>query len=58
MKRLLLPLLLLAAVVLSPLYAFTAEDIALLESELAKKEQYDTLKQQRIDSIRHADIDT
>lgn len=58
MRRLLLSFLFLAAVALSPLYAFTAEDIALLESELAKKEQYDTLKQQRIDSIRHADIDT
>lgn len=39
-------------------WAFTQEDIAFLETELAKKEQYNAIKQHRIDSIRNADTNT
>lgn len=39
-------------------WAFTQEDIAFLEEELAKKEAYNAIKQHRIDSIRDADTNT
>ena len=39
-------------------WAFTQEDIAFLETELAKKEQYNAIKQHRIDSIRSTDTNT
>ena len=41
-----------------PAWAFTQEDIAFLEEELAKKEAYNAIKQHRIDSIRDADTNT
>ncbi len=39
-------------------WAFTQEDIAFLEGELAKKAQYDAMKRHRIDSILHTGTDT
>ncbi len=59
MKRTAFLCLLFAAAVLCPsAYAFTTEDIALLEAELSRKSEYQSLKQQRIDSLLHAPCST
>lgn len=59
MKRITFLCLFFAAAVCSPsAYAFTTEDIALLEAELSRKEEYQSIKQQRIDSLLHAPCST